>query len=697
MMKYISIRFFLLFLLLFFIKINETTIWAQDINQVDSLNKCFLATENDTDKVSLLTKIAVHYWYNNPDTAVVIAEKALHIAEKMNYKIGIANSLHVIGYAYFIEGNYPLALEYNLRALVIRETIEDLKGMGRSYNNIGNIYLDQKEYEKAKIYYEKGLELATAQNNTKDIALLLNNLGRLDYFTGKYEESLEKYEMAYRISESNGYEFELMLSQLNSGRSNAVLQNYSLAKVQLLAGLQLAERMKNYEKVSMALTEMATISFTENKIEESVKYAQAALRAADTIKSLSYMNNAALLLFKAYEKMGDYKTAIHYFKISSTAKDSMFNENRQIEIGNLQSTYELEKSKKEIELLEKDMLLVKESERNQQLLTLLFAVGFSVFLLLALVFFKGKQKELRAKRLLTNKNLIITEQNTALQQKNDEITAQRNEIEDKRNKIIQQKKDIEHINKSLTDSIVYASKIQCTMLPVFEEDLQKCFQEYFIIYQPRDIVSGDFYWTKLIGDFLYFAAADCTGHGVPGALMSMLSISLLNEFTTTNLPEPAEILNNIRNRIKVMLRQNDNNIDAKDGMDIALCKYSIASQELVYAGAYNPLFLVRDNSLNVVSADKMPIGVHPKDFNEFTNKIIPLLKGDRLFLFSDGLHSQFGGEMMRKFSIRRLKELIVETTNESMKLQEQRIRESFLLWKGNYRQIDDVLLLGVGV
>jgi len=185
-MKYISIRFFLLFLLLFFIKINETTIWAQDINQVDSLNKCFLATENDTDKVSLLTKIAVHYWYNNPDTAVVIAEKALHIAEKMNYKIGIANSLHVIGYAYFIEGNYPLALEYNLRALVIRETIEDLKGMGRSYNNIGNIYLDQKEYEKAKIYYEKGLELATAQNNTKDIALLLNNLGRLDYFTGKY-------------------------------------------------------------------------------------------------------------------------------------------------------------------------------------------------------------------------------------------------------------------------------------------------------------------------------------------------------------------------------------------------------------------------------------------------------------------------------------------------------------------------------
>ncbi len=291
--------------------------------------------------------------------------------------------------------------------------------------------------------------------------------------------------------------------------------------------------------------------------------------------------------------------------------------------------------------------------------------------------------------ILEEKIELRTEQ---LKQANEELQAMNEEINTQMNVI--EKKNI-----NITSSIQYAQIIQRAVFPSLEK-IEAYFEQYFVLFRPKDIVSGDFYYAKLKGKNLFIAAADCTGHGVPGAFMSVLGISLLNEIITKGvLSKPNEILNELRIRIKKSLHQKGIKGQTQDGLDIAFCTIDLEKTVIQYAGAHSPLYVIRkhETSFELIEfkADLMPIGVHPKDEKSFTNYEVQLLQGDTLYLFTDGYVSQTGGTNFETFKRKRFQEIIMKIQGLNLVEQKQILEQTLNDWQGNYDQVDDILIIGM--
>lgn len=308
---------------------------------------------------------------------------------------------------------------------------------------------------------------------------------------------------------------------------------------------------------------------------------------------------------------------------------------------------------------------------------------YLIIIIAALVLFYFIIK-LREKKLKHDK--MILEQK--VKERTIEIQEQKEEIESQRDAIFKQKEEI-------TSSIEYASRIQTALLPI-KDHFENAFHDSFILYKPRDIVSGDFYWISENEKKIFFTAADCTGHGVPGAFMSMLGISILNEIVNNHHHLTAnKMLNILREKVKFTLHQTGKEGEAKDGMDIALCIYHKDKMKLEYSGAYNPLLHIRKGEMTVYKADRMPIGIFIKEKDSFTNQIIDLKKGDQIYIFSDGFIDQFGGDAGKKYKLKQLKDKLIEIHNEDMPFQYKKLEKEFEDWKGNYSQVDDIILMGI--
>ena len=277
-----------------------------------------------------------------------------------------------------------------------------------------------------------------------------------------------------------------------------------------------------------------------------------------------------------------------------------------------------------------------------------------------------------------------------VKERTEEVVKQKEEIEKQRDEIAEK-------NKSITDSIEYAKRIQTAVLPS-NDFAKEVLPEHFILFRPRDIVSGDFYWFTKKDNLLVIIAADCTGHGVPGAFMSMLGVSFLNEIVNRHdVSTAGAILTQLRADVKKTLGQEGKEGEAKDGMDIALCIVDLENMKMQYAGAYNPLYICRNNELIEVKADRMPIGIYIKEKESFTNNEIDLEKGDTFYLFSDGYSDQFGGEDGQKFKSKNFKELLLEIYHKPMAEQREILNTKIDKWRGRWEQVDDIIILGIRV
>ncbi len=271
-----------------------------------------------------------------------------------------------------------------------------------------------------------------------------------------------------------------------------------------------------------------------------------------------------------------------------------------------------------------------------------------------------------------------------------------NELVHQHDMVTKQKDEIVKQKKDITDSIHYAKRIQNAALPN-EDFIKSILPEHFILFQPRDIVSGDYYWLSQIENKTVVAVADCTGHGVPGAFMSMLGISLLNQMVKENrIMHANEILEEMRRSVKKSLRQ-DEDSENKDGMDMVLMIFDFENLILEYSGAYNPLYIFQDNQFIEIQADRMPIGVYVKDERPFTNHTFQLKKGDAVYAFSDGYVSQSGGETNRKFMSKQFKELLNNIHPKPMSEQKDILVDKLEKWQGNHEQIDDILVMGIRI
>ncbi len=379
------------------------------------------------------------------------------------------------------------------------------------------------------------------------------------------------------------------------------------------------------------------------------------------------------------------------------------------------------------------------AELRKELLILLIIFGVTMFILLTLIVQRSQKITEPIKKLAVNVNRIsegnlneraevigvneittlsekfnfmlerleesysdlerkVIERTKEISQQKEEIEAQRDTLVQNNHHLEQAYHEIEEQKKRITDSIRYAQRIQRVILPPTDY-VKKVLPEAFIIYMPKDIVSGDFYWVTQKGDFINFAAVDCTGHGVPGAFMSLVGNNNLNT-AIHNVTEvkPSLILEALNTGVTSVLRQKEEDSEIKDGMDIALCTIDKNRKKLQFSGAYRPLYMVRDSKLTEIKGDKNPIGGGELDIKKtFTNHEFELRKGDCIYIFSDGYTDQFGGPNEKKFMPKQLKKMLTGICKESIEIQERKIRYAFNSWKGDNEQLDDVLVIGLKI
>lgn len=340
---------------------------------------------------------------------------------------------------------------------------------------------------------------------------------------------------------------------------------------------------------------------------------------------------------------------------------------------------------------------------------------FTALLLISL-FILIRERRLRKRKIILEKLVRqrtkeISKQKEEIESQHDEIKAQRDEIAaqrdnlekynqnllEQKSEILRHRDEIERKNKNITDSFIYAEKIQQVILPPLEK-VQRVFPNSFVLYKPKDIVSGDFYWFEQKNDRVFFSAVDCTGHGVPGALMSIVCHNMLNQaLNSFNMTKPSDILKFLSQNVSENLKNTDKKANLNDGMDLALCSYNKKTKELEYAGAFNPLYIIRNNELLAYHGECYSISVFNNTNRDFRNHTIKIEEGDTVYLFSDGFVDQFGGNKRKKFMKKRFKEALLSIQHLNMPIQKQKLENIFYSWKGNNEQIDDVLVIGIKI
>lgn len=593
-----------------------------------------------------------HINIGNYQLALEQFQKALKTFEQINHQEGIANSCNGIGMVYENlsqstlaikdnESNYNKALEYYQRALEIWQKISSRSQEGNSLQNIGNVYS----------------RLATNQFVAKYGEAWEDSLIRLTskVILSSFEKSIDYYNKSILIFIDTKDEAQISTVDINLGATYSWARDWNRANKYLNEALDLARKLNlPYEKAK-ALFSLGESNFRQKNTAQAEAYFLECAKLSEDLEMKDDVRYCYDRLSILYEQIGEVQKALTYHKMSVKIKDEIFTEKSQKAITEMQTKYETEK---------KDLALnLQDSVIKRQRLTIIGAViGAFLILLVALLLLKMIKEKQKANRILEEKNELITQQ-----------------------------------KKEITDSIRYASRIQRAILPS-DEILLQTLPEHFVLYLPRDIVSGDFFWLSQRGGKIVIVAADCTGHGVPGAFMSMLGVSFLYEIVNKEgIMQPANILNYLREHVKHTLSQTGKKDEAKDGMDISLCVFDPAEMKLEWAGAYNPLYLIRKGELMEYKADKMPIAIHMIDHLPFTNHEIAVQKGDTFYISSDGYADQFGGEEGRKFMSKKYKEMLLQIWDKPMEEQKEIIHKSHLDWKGHHEQVDDILVFGVRV
>ncbi len=647
----------------------------------------------------------IFYVQGEIDNALEYYNKSLEMKEEIGDKLGMANTLINIGLVHRNHGNINRALENFNKSYRINEELGDKRGMAVSLNSIGSIYHNQKEYLKALEFYKKGLVINEEIDHKHAIALLLSNIGLVYLELGDMQNALENYTKSYEIAELIGDKDIIAISLSSLGEIYYKKQQYKTALKHFMDGYKKNVEIGNKTRISTSLVELGMTHLKLNNVEKALEYALQGYKVSKELSFVESIEKAAALLKDIYEKQGDYKTAFKYFKEEMLMKDSILNEE------NLRSTlrqqakfeYEIKAISDSIQMAEEKKLneakLIARDEqlKRSNLQKIVLAAGIVIALLFSMVMYRNYKVKKEA-------NVLLAEQFAEINQKNEEITSQRDEIESQRDILIKQKTFIENQNKAITDSINYAKRIQQALLPDLSVLTDLSFDnpgvsDSFILFKPKEIVSGDFYWANRINNHLVIALADCTGHGVPGGFMSMMGMSFLNEIVNKQDSFVAcEILNKLRDHVSDALRQagkkDEFDTPILDGINIVLAVIDIDNNTLQYSGSYNPLWMIRNGELNVFKTDRTTIGIFVKNKDSFTNHQIKLQRGDAFYMFSDGYIDQFDEEGSQRYKYSRFKQLLLSIHSKPLYEQRQILEETFYSWKGNNDQIDDITILG---
>lgn len=635
----------------------------------DSLLKIVDATP-EGQRVDIWNDLAREFLTESPEKSRLFADSALNLALRLNDEKGRARSLINIGAALAAMNKYDEALANYQLALKIRESIGDKKGIANAKRNIGDLFAHQQNYTKARKYLLSALNIYSELNNRQGVISASNSIGYIHYAQNDFEGALEHFKEALRLAKEDDNIVEVSIAINNIGSVALELKRYDEALNYYEEALLAATEMGDKEGIATSYNNLGYVYEKKEDYQKAVEYQLKSLEVAKELNIKSLINNAYMGLAQAYSHLNDFKNAYKYRTLSSDIKDTIFNIESNRNITEMQTRFDTERK-------EKENLILKQKQKEQQMVVYFVTTGLVLLGALSFFIYRGYRIKRKA-------NVVLAKQNKEIEQKNAELNIAYNEIEEK--------------NKDITDSIRYAKRIQQAILPT--SAFAMTFRDNgFILYKPKAIVSGDFYWMDKKGSKVLVAAVDCTGHGVPGAFMSIVGHNLLNQIVHDNgVTMPSEVLTELNKGVTDTLRQKVEEDKVRDGMDLALCTIDYEAMTLDYAGAYNPLWLLREGHIIEVKGDKYPIGAFlEENMRTFTNHHIDLQKGDIIYMFSDGYADQFGGPIGKKFKYKNFKELLLSIHRNRMQEQRHILDHTIEAWRGNLEQVDDIMVIGIRI
>jgi len=680
--------------------------------KLDSLIDLYNNTSEKDIKIELLSEISnFSLRIRDYEKTLFYAQKGIDISQKNNDKNAELEFLEIFANCYYHSSNYDKSLEYfklifklsdeynilekrrvafsglsknywrkgmhdeaiyfETEAIKISENLNDTVNTYFSKGNLGTVYLDMGDYDRADKIYDELLISFKKANDFLGVADVYEKKGAVKFFQGYNPYARKYYNQALEIYEKEGLDLEVAIEVGNIAETYEMEGDYKKAINLYKEAIKIEKEYNYYSGLIFIYKAIGRSYFKIKQYKKAKESYFKSLNYIDKIGEKRELTDVYKLLNELFAKIGDYKNAYKYSRLTMQVNDSISGVRVRNQINDIRIKYETEKKENENKLLKKTQVLQeqminvqKKQNRKQYFVIIIISVLLISILIFSVLLFKINKKNKRTGIILKNKNILLNE-----------------------------------AYSDINTSIEYAGKIQQAMLSTFEE-INHDFSEYAIFYKPSSVLSGDFYWSKRINDIIYIAVADSTGHGIPGALLSITGMSYLNEIVTEDFIQTGTILNNLRDKIKKSLNQKGNFHEHKDGWDMSIFSYNQKTSEVQFSGAYNSLYLIKgkveNKSMIKYKADRQPVGIHYKEI-PFTVHNFKVEKGDIIWLFTDGYSDQYNNEGNKKFSSKLLKKLLLSISDKTMNEQNKILKNEFEKWKGNFNQIDDVLVTGIKI
>lgn len=572
------------------------------------------------------------------------------------------------GTFYYRNGDFKTASDLYFKSLEIAERVNDEEAKSAAYNCIGNVFFRQEAWDKAIEYYTEALKINIKLNKPAAIAGSNDNIGLAYSNKGDLKTAIKYQVNAVKVIEQLNKSDMLSEGYFNLASTYNLLGLNDSSGIYATKSLTLSLKNGNDRITGNSYYLLGVVSYNDKKYSEALGY----LKNAHAIYVKNGLKSQQLDLLgyvsATFNALGRNDSAYFYEKQHYALHSEILSGENTEMAKELSEKYQSEKKQKEIELLQKENQ-VKDANEKQLKTRNAALIGLALFILIiSLITYRRFVEKKKDNVLLENKNRLITDQKAVIEEK----------------------------NKSITDSILYARRIQFSVLPT-EQQVKNNLPDCFVYYAPKDIISGDFYWIVSRGERIYMAVADCTGHGVPGALMSMLGSSFLNQIVLEkNILETAAVLKELHRMVLTTLNEDLEHRISKDGMDIGLICRDKKKGTITFSGAGRPLYVISNNQLSVVKGDKMSVGgIYSVEETNYAEHVIKAEKGLKFYLFSDGVPDQFGGPRQKKLTVKRLAEWIEKNHVENMNVQKENFTTFMNQWKGNTEQIDDMTFVGI--
>ena len=626
------------------------------------------------------------YIYDNlgdVSKAIQFYSEGLKIREEIGDRHGIAESLNNIAYLSEKQGDVPRSLEFHNRALKIQEEIGDREGMGISLNNIATIYEYQNDTLKALEYYQKSCLIASQTGNKESLATSKNNIGRVYYSLSKQFEDRKPGTRDSLLSNAMlnyNAALSLFLEMKNERAAATLYQNIGMVFLErkdkgkamefFRRSLELRKKTNDKRGISNSYYCIGLAYYSNKNYSTALDNENKALAIGRELGFPKDILEVALSLSEIHVAIGNWHEAYRMQSLYHVMKDSIESEKTRKASLRQQFQYEYDKKESLLEAeREKEKAIAEEKSRRQRII-----IWSSVGGLILVLLFSG----------FVLRSLSLTRK-------------QKRIIEEKNNETELQKRIIEEKNKDITDSINYAKRIQNAKLPELKQ-LYSTFPSSFVLFRPKDIVSGYFYFFLKKDRYAFIAAAYCTGHGVPGAFMSLIGLEKLEDSIGLS-PDSSEILKQLNNGIRKSLHQSQSEDSTRDGMDIAFCSVDLDNAELSFAGANRPFWFVRKQTsvIEEIPGTRKAIGGYTEENQEFASNTLRLSKGDRFYIFSDGYADTSNGNDGKKLKTKRFRQILSEIQGLGMPDQGAFLDDFIIKWKGKTEQVDDILVIGIEI